>query len=72
LLHRDVKPCNLLLACDGYVRLGDLGCAVQLPPGVMAAHTRTGSAAYLAPEVIAGGGYDYAVDMCVNAYYSLA
>lgn len=60
---RDVKPCNVLLFRDGYVKLGDLGCCCVLPPG-MHARTRTGTAAYLAPEV-AGGDTPYgaAVDM---------
>jgi len=35
-LSRDVKPCNLLLFADGYLKLADLGCCCQLPAGVSA------------------------------------
>lgn len=30
ILHRDVKPGNCLIYSDGYLKLSDLGCAVQL------------------------------------------
>jgi serine/threonine protein kinase len=61
---RDIKPCNLLLFDDGYVKLADMGCCCQLPPGIDAAQTRTGTAAYMAPEVASGAQpYSYPVDM---------
>uniref|UniRef100_A0A383VY31 Protein kinase domain-containing protein n=1 Tax=Tetradesmus obliquus TaxID=3088 RepID=A0A383VY31_TETOB len=64
ILHRDIKPCNLLLFDDGYLKLADMGCCCQLPPGIDAAQTRTGTAAYMAPEVASGGTpYSYPVDM---------
>eukprot|EP00879_Flechtneria_rotunda_P031540 GHRR01034462.1.p1 GENE.GHRR01034462.1~~GHRR01034462.1.p1 ORF type:complete len:305 (+),score=144.00 GHRR01034462.1:237-1151(+) len=65
ILHRDIKPCNLLLFPDGYLKLADLGCCCQLPPGgTAAAQTRTGTAAYMAPEVATGATpYSYPVDM---------
>ncbi|KAF8068398.1 kin-1 [Scenedesmus sp. PABB004] len=68
ILHRDIKPCNLLVFGDGYVKLADLGAACVLPPGG-AARSRTGTAGYMAPEVGGGGGagdgagYGFAVDM---------
>ncbi|KAF6259445.1 kinase-like domain-containing protein [Scenedesmus sp. NREL 46B-D3] len=64
ILHRDIKPCNLLLFDDGYLKLADMGCCCQLPPGIDAAQTRTGTAAYMAPEVASGAqAYSYPVDM---------
>jgi CRP-like cAMP-binding protein len=61
LVHRDVKPSNILLRADGRPVLTDFGLAAALrdemsarrltPPGAL-----VGTADYLAPEVIAGHG----------------
>ena len=58
LLHQDIKPANLILGCDGAVRIADLGVArmlrdhtsLNLPLG----NTPTGTLAYAAPEVLNG------------------
>jgi serine/threonine-protein kinase len=50
LCHRDVKPTNLLVGADGFVRLADFGLSRPLA-GTM---TVAGSPAFAAPELIAG------------------
>lgn len=56
LLHRDVKPGNVLLAPDGTVKLTDFGIATSAEGGAALTQTGTmlGTVAYLAPERIAG------------------
>lgn len=56
LLHRDVKPGNVLLAPDGTVKLTDFGIATSAEGNVALTQTGTmlGTVAYLAPERIAG------------------
>jgi hypothetical protein len=55
-LHRDVKPANLLVASDGRLSLNDFGLARVLEePGMTQTGEFLGTPAYMAPEQITGG-----------------
>jgi eukaryotic-like serine/threonine-protein kinase len=64
LVHRDVKPQNLLLRRDGVLKLGDFGIAVGLEgTRLTMAGTVLGTAAYLAPEQARGEHVTAAADV---------
>jgi serine/threonine protein kinase len=63
-LHRDVKPSNVLLGLDGRVFLTDFGLAGE--PGeasLTGSHAAVGSLPYMAPEVLEGSRPDARSDI---------
>jgi len=64
-VHRDVKPDNVLLSSDGRPVLADFGIACLATDELQMAR-RCGSPGYVAPEVISAKVYSYKVD-CFGA-----
>jgi hypothetical protein len=72
-LHRDVKPANVLLSSDGRALLADFGIAKagESSTRLTATGMVLGTPAYMAPELIVGGGAKPASDryaLAVMAY----
>ncbi len=75
LVHRDVKPANILLGSDGRPKLTDFGIATANAGDRTATGIVLGTAKYLAPEQVRGAALDGRTDVFALAavlYESLA
>ena len=64
ILHRDLKPMNVLLTADGHAKLGDFGLAkLQDVTALTAPNQVMGSVPYMAPEVLRGEGFSERSDL---------
>lgn len=63
ILHRDLKPKNILLTKNNEVKIGDFGISKMLENTFDMAKTATGTPYYLSPEVCLGQRYDNKSDM---------
>lgn len=62
-VHRDVKPANVLFDADGAVRLSDFGVAKLQGAESTTSATMHGTVAYLAPEQVRGEAVDHRADL---------
>lgn len=64
IVHRDVKPANVLLDAEGVARLTDFGIAKLLTdPDVTGRGTALGTPAYMSPEQSRGEAVDVSTDL---------
>ncbi len=64
IVHRDVKPANILIAEDGSAKITDFGISHAMGDATLtSAGMVTGTPAYLAPEVARGSAANFASDV---------
>ncbi|QAY61602.1 Stk1 family PASTA domain-containing Ser/Thr kinase [Microbacterium protaetiae] len=63
IVHRDVKPENVLLAEDGRIKIGDFGLARATTANTGSGQMLLGTIAYLAPELVTRGTADARSDI---------
>ena len=63
IIHRDMKPQNILLAADGTVKLCDFGFARAMSHNTFVLTSIKGTPLYMAPELVQERPYTHAVDV---------
>lgn len=64
IIYRDLKPENLMMCTNGYLKLVDMGTAKKLKiERRYRTTTIIGTPHYMAPEIITGKGYSFHVDL---------
>ena len=62
-IYRDLKPENVMVDKEGYIKLIDMGTAKVLSKPGARTSTIIGTPHYMAPEILAGKGYSFMIDI---------
>lgn len=63
IVHRDVKPSNIMLVSDGSVKILDFGIATADDPAAVGYRGLLGTVAYMSPEHVRGDAVDHRTDI---------
>ena len=63
IIHRDLKLANLFVKKDGFIKLGDFGLACKHENPNRRRKSVCGTPNYIAPEMVAGEGHSFPVDV---------
>ena len=63
IVHRDIKPCNILLISKGFVKISDFGVSGVMKDSLDCKKTLVGTYIYMSPERIEGLNYSFNSDI---------
>lgn len=69
LMHRDLKPDNILVDLDGSIKIADFGLTLELDDNLYYMEV-CGTKPYMAPEIFLKFGYTALVDIWVSTLFS--